>query len=233
MLLTRHIQHHEDSRKISTSILHNVVMKTKDIIGILKSCQDLLVPEQSVSVTGDSLITSGNELADTPLSDLSLDVYEFLTQPQQPRRPEMSDVNYMKGFSEEFCHQAKFNPIKQGYVGRNTLGKLRKKYGIKETAAGLISQGLITGHVSDELDRVGWYTAGPKMITDDSSKTSEHGPEDPYEYAQWVVAQEPALLADYARIQERLKEVAVARKAIEELMRLKESRPVPPSVSQT
>lgn len=221
MLLARYLGH-QDSKRIPPSILYNITLETKEVINIFESCRDLLVVRSPVSAvqSPNQGLEQKLEIKPDPPKDLSLEVYELLTQPSPSRSTAMS--NDMQSFTKAFCFEANGNKQHKGCVGRNVLARMRKEHGIQQTATQLVATGWLEGHVSEGLDRTGWYKPGPKMLAIDAQKDAVRSPpEDSYQYAQWLVAQEPDLLKKQADIQQQLHQVALAKKAIEELNALR------------
>ncbi|MEK7538835.1 MAG: hypothetical protein AAB552_03255 [Patescibacteria group bacterium] len=223
MLLAKNIKH-QHAERIPSAILYNIALETKEVVKILEPCKDLLVPQghtPDANAEEESPEEEPAAVVSQP-KDLDYDVYEFLTDPQPRRNVTMSspisNVNGVHSFTQAFYIEAAANRQRKGYVGRNILARLRREYDIKKTATQLIESGLLIGEVSENADRVGWYKPGPKMLAGNfSAEVTAKPPEDPYQYAQWVVKQEPHLLQQQAEIQQKLSDVALAKKAIEQL----------------
>ena len=124
---------------IPPSILHNVILETKEVVGILESCEDLLTDQpRSFGTTANQPEILGDKPKETtpdpPPQDLSLDILELLTLPQ-PRRQTI--LNGMQSFTKAVCTEAGSNRQNPGYIGRNILAKMRKVHEIKKTATQL------------------------------------------------------------------------------------------------
>jgi hypothetical protein len=206
LALTTPCLRHTDMQRIKGPIVYGIVLKYGTIIDILESCKDLLVVEPCACVS--SVAPKAPEAPAQPAPATpghSDDVLDTLTKPR--KGDEMSKDTFSKFIA------AVYDVIKRkGSIGKNELGTFRKKYEINETPAGLVAGGWIVGVVKKE--QIGSYTAGAMMTAGPKGEGS--APTDPYEWAQWMVAQKEATLAKKAEIETKLAEIEIAEKALEQ-----------------
>lgn len=228
VLFTKYVSHTDTERikRKKKKKVWSIVVEVRVIRQVLGSLADLLAPEK-VFVVGlnpqlDRFPLSAFEkffppVCAVPAVDVvdSMDeaILDFLTTPREEQ-----EMSAMQKFAQAFIAAAGAN--ESGQVGKIQLGRLRKEYGIEESAAKLVRDGWLIGEVGEGSSKVGWYME-TKTLAALSKETPE--PADPIEYAKLLVSQEPEVLAEYKALGAKLDKIEIAKRLLAQRQELDNS----------
>src|SRR5690606_14684273 len=139
------------------------------------------------------------------------DVLDFITEPRR------FTLDTFDCFSKRFTEEAQKSP-RDGYVSTHVLSVIRTECKVDLTTQQLAKAGWIVGEVTEGKTRIGWYTAGEKLKDRMASQSFE--PENPYERALMLIAQEAELLVQKEALERQLARIDVAKRVIKQLEEL-------------
>lgn len=220
LVLNAKYQPHKHTQRIGdrdkNGRVYAPVIEYRTIVQILEACKDLLEAPVHPATP-----VPREPHGDTPTpAELSDKVMDFLTTPRE-RNNEMSPF---EKFARAFLEEAATD--KEGMVGSRTVGELRERCGVSESAQQLIGMGWISPVARKGTTKKSAYKAGPK-IEETASRNNGKEPTDPYELAKFLVAKEPELLAKKAEIDTELARVQTAKEVLKVLESLKKPETPP------
>lgn len=219
ILFTKYVDHNATRKLKRTTPIHSTVLEVREIKEILASCEDILLPPpKPVAREGPKAGATGppNRLISPEAEAYDLEALDFITTPREAK-----PVNPMVRFARAFLKMAD----KNGRVGKMKLKGLRENNGVAADPPHLIEDGWLVGLRPGEGKKISQYTATDKLRELAANPKECEVPENPYEFARWLVAQEPSLLelqaeimaemeARLAPIRMQLEQLEVAKRAL-------------------
>ncbi len=153
-----------------------------------------LVKSQKVSAK-----TTGEFLSELPRMPSLSSTPEIETE-----APAMMDEPTLQKLALEFAEVAKFHPT--GWVSKMNLARILEEIGMRRKQPLITKEGWVEAIPPGEGRKIGWYKAGPRM--GGTIETCSE-PRNEFERAQFMVAEKPKLFEEKAKLEARLREIAV------------------------
>lgn len=173
----------------------------RDFKTILQKCEDLLIRSCEHAVHGPPCVEAAESLSHETLMQsilLANDAVLDIVTRQRPRRAEMNQEDQtMLPFVAAFTAEASGN---NGRVGIKKLTAILEQYLAVRAPQQLLKDGWFIRGKKLGSAKTSWYEAGPKML----ALIESTPPDDPCEYAEWLIARKPSALKKRDGIQARL-----------------------------
>ncbi len=201
VVFTRFVDHTVVNRIKAKKSVHPIMLDTGKIKIILEACTDLFAQNKQcpIAMYGE-VITEESTLksAEGDVSNVAL--LDFLTQPQPTKElPKMTEI---ETFAKSFLAAA--GTHQDGWVGSRTVGELRVASGVTKTTTQLVAAGWVDPITAKGKSKVGWYKVGRMMASTTNEPVPQALPETAAGRMEFLISQEPELLAEKARMEEQL-----------------------------
>lgn len=210
LLHAKYLQHKHVSRVLRPGLEVYSFKRYNSIIEVLELCKDLLQQEPS-----DESSSESDESEDEPArvqDQFTDDVLDFLTSPRS--RGGNHKMHEYTAFAKAFASASAENA--SSLVSKRVLSQLRQDHGVEASAQKLIGEGWLVPVTAEGKSKAGWYKAGDALLAILHAEKSVP-PEDPFRYAEWLVAQKPVVSARreeaQAEYDRRIAEIEAERKA--------------------